>query len=96
MYIWNLLNPKDFKFNNGIYSFRGFGPHFPKRIFIYNKNRLFIFENEGAFNPKGVLSEFVNCIDKLELTNAQTIKYSKIIADYLDKEKGNLYGDEVK
>src|SRR5690606_17951746 len=47
--VFNLLNRKDFVFKNGIYSFQGQGPHFPKRIFIYDKGKLFIFENEVAF-----------------------------------------------
>jgi len=96
MYILNLQNPKDLDFKDGIYSFRGFGPHFPKKIFIFNNGRLFIFENDGAFNPKAVIKEFVKCFDYLDLTNDQLIKYSKIITNYLEDEKGNNYGREIK
>ncbi len=94
--VFNLENRKDFTFKDGIYSFKGQGSHFPRRIFIFNKNRLFIFENEGAFNPKGVLREFIESFDQLGLTNKQIIKYSKIISNYLDEESGNNYGSKIK
>lgn len=96
LYIFNLINSKDYIFKDGIYYYKGFGPHFPRRIFIFNKDVLFIFENEGAFNPKGVLQEFVDNINKLGLTYKQTVKYSKIISEYLEQESGNNYGQEIK
>lgn len=94
--VFNLSNRKDFAFKDGIFSFQGQGPHFPRRIFIFNKGTLFIFENEGAFNPKGVLKEYVESITQLELTDKQTVKYSKIISVYLEQESGNTYGQEIK
>jgi len=94
--VFNLIDRKDFVLKDGIFSFQGQGPHFPRRIFIVNKGELFVFENEGAFNPKGVLQEFVESINQLELTDKQTVKYSKAISDYLEQESGNIYGSEVK
>ena len=96
LYIWNLQNKKDLVFNDGIYSFKGFGPHFPRRIFIFNKGVLFIFDNEGAFNPKRVLQEFLESVKKLDLTDKQTVKYLKAISEYLEQESGNTYGKEIK
>ncbi len=46
LYVWNLQSKKDLIFKDGIYSFKGLGPHFPRRLFIYNKGDIFIFENE--------------------------------------------------
>jgi hypothetical protein len=94
--VFNLENRKDFIFKDGIYSFQGQGPHFPRRIFIFNKSLLFIFENEGAFNPKGVLQEFIQSIGQLDLTDSQVVKYSKIVSEYLENESGNKYGKEIK
>lgn len=94
--VFNLSNRKDFVFHSGIYSFQGQGPHFYRRIFIFNKSMLFVFQNEGAFNPGGVLHEFVNCIDSLHLTNKQIVNYSKVISDYLRDEEGLTYGTEIK
>lgn len=94
--VFNLANRKNFVFGDGIYSFKGQGPHFPRRLFIFNNDKLFIFNNEGAFNPKGVMREFADCIDKLQLTNEQVVKYSKIISIYLEQEEGNTYGQEIK
>jgi len=81
--VFNLSNRKDFLFKNGIYSFKGQGPHFPRRIFICNETKLFIFENEGAFNPKGIIQEFSKAIEILGLTDLQMTKYAKLIAEYL-------------
>ena len=94
--VFNLLNRKDFVFKDGIYSFKGQGPHFPRRIFIYNKGGLFIFENEGAFNAKGVIQEFAKCVNELSLTDSQIVRYSKVIAGYLEDEEGSTYGREIK
>lgn len=94
--VFNLSNRKDFVFKDGIYSFQGQGAHFPKRIFVFNLGKIFIFQNEGAFNPKGVLSEFLNCVDSLHLTNKQMIGYSKVVSEYLQNEEGLTYGDEIK
>ncbi len=94
--VFNLSNRKDFVFRSGIYSFQGQGPHFPRRIFIYNETLLFIFENEGAINPKGIIQEFLNSIDILGLTERQIVKYTQVIGEYLGQEIGNTYGSEVK
>jgi len=94
--IFNLLNRKCFVFKDGIYSFQGQGPHFPKRIFIYNNGSIFIFENAGAFNPKGVIQEFAMCIERIGLTDKQIVEYSKAISNYLEQEDGNTYGAEIK
>lgn len=93
--VFNLLDRKDFIFNDGIYSFQGQGPHFPRRIFIFNKSSIFIFENEGAFNPQGIIEEFAVCIKELNLTKNQVVNYTKAISDYLEQEQGNTYGEEI-
>ena len=65
-------------------------------LFIFDKNRIFIFDNIGAYNPKGVLSEFLNCIEELKLNKAKIVRYSKIIADHLYYEENLNYGSIVK
>ncbi len=96
LYVWNLQSKKDLIFKDGIYSFKGLGPHFPRRLFIYNKGDIFIFENEGAFNPRGVIKEFAVCVEKLNLTGEQVVKYTKAISGYLEQEEGNTYGSEIR
>jgi hypothetical protein len=94
--VFNLSKRKDFNFKNGIYSFQGQGVHFPRRIFVFNNGKLFVFENEGASNPKSILSEFLKCIDSLNLNSNQIVRYSKVISDYLQNEEGLTYGAEIK
>ena len=93
--VFNLLDRKDFVFKDGIYSFQGQGPHFPRRIFICNKSNIFIFEDEGAFNPRGIIEEFALYIKELNLTGGQVVNYTKAVSDYLEQEKGNTYGAEI-
>ena len=94
--VFNLVNRKDFIFKDGIYSFQGQGPHFPRRIFIFNKSKLYILNSIGAFDPKGVLNEFIISIDFLKLTKKQIILYLKVISIYLQEEENHTYGVEVK
>jgi len=93
--VFNLLNRKDFNFKDGVFSFQGQGPHFPRRIFINNNGSIFIFKNEGAFNPSGIIKEFAVCVEKLNLTGRQVVKYTKAISEYLEQEEGNTYGSEI-
>jgi len=94
--VFNLINPRDFVFKDGIFSFQGQGPHFPRRLFIFNKNKLFIFENDGAYSPVAVLKEFINCIDLLNLNSKQIVLYSCKISAYLADEYDATYGAEIK
>ena len=93
--VYNLIDRFNYDFKDGIYSFRGMGPHFPRRIFIFDKGRLFIFESEGYFDPQGVVHEFSQVIDSLRLTDNQVIQYSKAISEYLEQESGETYGREI-
>lgn len=90
---WNLLDRKDFAFKNGLYSFKGQGPHFPKRIFIYNNGKTYIFTS--SYVDK-VLLEYLECIKLLDLSEADKIKYLKMISIYLEEEKDKTYGAEIK
>ena len=93
--VYNLIDRFNYDFKDGIYSFKGMGPHFPRRIFIFDKGRLFIFESEGYFDPQGVVHEFSQVIDSLRLTDNQVIQYSKAISEYLERESGETYGREI-
>lgn len=31
----NLISPNNYNFVDGIYAFKGMGPHYPRRIFVY-------------------------------------------------------------
>ena len=43
----NLISPNNYLWGDGIYAFKGMGPHFPRRIFVYKGGRLFIFNSRG-------------------------------------------------
>jgi hypothetical protein len=92
--VWNLINRKDFTFKNGIYSFKGQGPHFPRRIFIFSNGKLFIFKNIGAFEPAKIVEEYLKCIKELDLSDDEVRIYLVAISKYIKDEEGQTYGNE--
>lgn len=94
--VYNLLNSKEKYLVNGIYAFKGQGPHFPRKIFIYRNKEIFFFQNIGAFNPDGVIKEFSIFLSKNKLTNNEIIMYLRAIYEYLKDENGMEYGSEIK
>ena len=92
--VYNLIDRFDYDFKDGIYSFKGMGPHFPRRIFIFDKGQLFIFDSAGFNEPQEVIREFSQAIDSLNLSPDQIVQYSKTISKYLEQESGETYGRE--
>ena len=93
--VYNLIDRFDYDFKDGIYSFKGMGPHFPRRIFIFDKGQLFIFDSAGFNEPQEVIREFSQAIDSLNLSPDQIVQYSKTISKYLEQEFGETYGREM-
>lgn len=91
--VFNLSKPKDYIFKNGLYSFQGQGPHFPRLIFIYYNGLLYTFKNR---NITDVLEEYLQCIKLLKLPEADSIRYLKFISEYLKNELGRTYGAVIK
>ena len=92
--VYNLIDRFNYDFKDGIYSFKGMGPHFPRRIFIFDKGQLFIFDSAGFNEPQEVIREFSQTIDSLNLSPDQIVQYSKTISKYLEQESGETYGRE--
>ncbi|HJG75736.1 MAG TPA: hypothetical protein K8U75_06775, partial [Alistipes ihumii] len=92
--VYNLIDRFNYDFKDGIYSFKGMGPHFPRRIFIFDKGQLFIFDSAGFNEPQEVIREFSQAIDSLNLSPDQIVQYSKTISKYLEQESGETYGRE--
>ena len=86
--VYNLIDRFNYDFKDGIYSFKGMGPHFPRRIFIFDKGQLFIFDSAGFNEPQEVIREFSQAIDSLNLSPDQIVQYSKTISKYLEQESG--------
>ena len=90
--VWNLINKRDFVLKDGLYLFRGQGPHYPSRIFIYDNNSVYMFRNNHL---EDILTEYVRFIEKLKISEINKIKYLKIICNYLQEELGQTYGAEI-
>jgi hypothetical protein len=91
--VWNLTNSQDLIFKNGLYSCKGQGPHFPRRLFFYNNGILFFFKNN---NINTVISEYSECIKLFDLSETDQIKYLKFLCVYLEQEINESYGAEIK
>lgn len=91
--VWNLLAKKKLIFENGVYTFKGQGPHFPRRLFIFNGDKLYVFTSNYITE---VLKQFMECADSLQLSEVDQIKYLKKISNYLEDESEETYGTEVK
>lgn len=94
--VCNLLNGRDFKFKNSIYSYKGQGPHFPRLIFIFHDGQLYTFKSSGAHDPKGIIEEYVKCIEQLRLSDTDIRNYLMAISRYLEQEKGQTYGYKTR
>ena len=92
----NLISPNNYNFVDGIYAFKGMGPHFPRQIFVYKRKKIFIFNSRGDYNPEGVIMEFCSCIKKLNLTHKEIVDYLNVICLYLQEEEETDYGDTIK
>ena len=81
--IYNLIDKKNYKYKDGIYSFRLMGSHFVRQVFIVFKGELHIF-NGYYFNE--LLPEFNEYIQKVELPTKSKIAYLKAVAVFLSEE----------
>lgn len=96
LYIFNLQNYKNYDFKNGLYSFKGMGPHFPRRIFIKYNDKYYIFNKIGAFDDLGLLKEFIDSTKILSVSGRDRLIYLRALAKYLEEEFGLTYGTEIK
>lgn len=92
----NLISPNNYNLVDGIYAFKGMGPHFPRQIFVYKREKIFIFNSRGDYNPEGVIMEFCSCFKKLNLTHKEIVDYLNVICLYLQEEEVTDYGDTIK
>ena len=83
IYIYNLLEPKNYVFKDGIYQFRLMGPHFIPRIFIFNHGKMKIFQN---YDLESFLGEYLSYIKISSLSPRTEIKYLTAIAQYFQEE----------
>jgi hypothetical protein len=83
MYIFNLVNSKDFKYHDGIYTFRLIGPHFKRHVFIVNNSEVYMFD---GYYIDELLQEFDEYIKNVHLSAKQKIIYLKAIGRFLEEE----------
>ena len=88
-----MVRQKDFVFKNGIYAYKGQGPEFPRRIFIYYNDKLYTFKSNYIDK---VLEEYLECIKLLEISEKDRITYLKEIYEYLKVEYRETYNINIE
>lgn len=83
IYVFNLQNPKDLKYKDGVYTFRLMGPHYHRRIFIVNGPEIKIFDSQYIDD---LLKEFYSFIKQSTLPVKKKIEYLKAISNFLEEE----------
>lgn len=85
--VWNIISPECKVLTDGIYSFKGQGPHFSRKIFIYHKKNIYIFKDFGLDSPQGIIEDFAKCISFLKLPRELIVKYTIAIGKFLEEEQ---------
>jgi hypothetical protein len=80
---FNLIDKKNYKYKDGIYSFRLLGPHFHRNIFIVNDKHIYIFK--GYYTDE-LIPEFYQYIKQNKLSSKIKIDYLKAISLFLEQE----------
>lgn len=94
---FNILYPNKYSFGNGLYLFSiPISFHIPDRIFIYYNSRVYFFNNEGFLSPSGVVREYSECIDNLQISDDDAVNYLKGIWLHLKDESKKDYGIYAK
>lgn len=93
--IYNFARPRDYKFKDGIYTFRLSGPHFQHRLFIYRKGKLTMFEHH---HTEGLLEEFLNFIKTTpDMSQQEKVTYlgyiSKFLKNWIESSSKTPSGD---
>ncbi len=83
VYVFNLQNPKDTKYKDGIYTFRLMGPHFRRRVFIVNGLNINIFNSQYIDD---FIEEFNSFMKKSSLPTKKKIEYLKSVSNFLEEE----------
>ncbi len=79
---------------NGVYIYRGMGPHFPSYLFIYYNNDYYFFQHRIDKNVEldKMIKDFMFASSVLKFTDVEGINYLKIIVDFLYDNKEE-FGD---
>lgn len=83
IFTFNLINKNSRKFQDGIYSFKIFGSHFRRNIFIVRHKKIHIFK---AYDLNELLPEFYDFLKENNLSRKIEIDYLKAISLFLEQE----------
>jgi hypothetical protein len=83
MYVYNVTDPENYQFGEGLYTYRVMGPHHQRKLFIYSNNKLYIFRNVYIDD---VVREYLVFLEQNKIDAHLRIKYLEAIAVYLREE----------
>lgn len=91
----NLISPNNYNFVDE-YMLSKAWDHIFQDKFLSIREKIFIFNSRGDYNPEGVIMEFCSCIKKLNLTHKEIVDYLNVICLYLQEEEVTDYGGTIK
>lgn len=80
--IHNIIDYKKKTFTNGVYSFGGMGPHFPKILFFYYNSALYII---SAKRISEVMHQIVDAYSELQMKEKDYIFYLRYVLDFIEE-----------
>ncbi|OON67136.1 hypothetical protein [Hymenobacter sp. CRA2] len=83
IYVFNLEQRDDYKFHDGIYSYKLSSPHAKRRFFIVYNGVTTLFEETYIDN---VLREYLLFLEKSKIPTQLSIRYLKVISKFLEDQ----------
>ena len=95
--VYNMCVYDDFEFQDGIYSYKGMGPHFPLKLFAVNGDSLYFFRTPSN-KMKEYLEEWLSYKNRVCMEDAHFVTYSLAVINYLMHEnnmEGVAFSDSI-
>ena len=92
--IHNLIDYKETTLVNGLYSFGGMGPHFPKILFVYYNSVLYLLSAKAISE---VMQQLVDVYSILQMKEKDYILYVRYALDFIEEsydDDFSYYGEK--
>lgn len=86
----------DSEFENGIYTYKGMGPHFPIKYFLYYNDKLYYFQTPPNRDSLSFLKEWNTYIRKLDISKEDIADFSASILVHISRgEHSDAFKDSI-
>ncbi len=86
----------DSEFENGIYTYKGMGPHYPVKYFLFYNNKLYYFQTTPHRDSLSFLKEWNTYIRKLDISKEDIADFSaSILVHIILGEHSDVFKDSI-